>query len=456
MSTIAEMCPVQPQTNGTAWYKPADGDGWTSDPLRADPSYFEPGATPDDRRAAHAVRTTHGGRRAPATKEEPDMTVLTEDGGVAVEPRTTPTMGYPLPPPTPRAEAAYDGWGRYKLPSPTTGRPTGFTRATTVADTLDDTYNLSRWKRRETAKRVVGLFDLVDGAEYAGFDVAENDHVVRLRAAAQADDKKAIDAALDAIDNDMGGREAAELGTAVHAWVEALDLGLVTFGQIPDQFKPYADAYLGVLGRHGLVAVPEYCERIVLNDRGEETIVGTLDRIYRSVATGELILGDVKTSKTLEFSWMSYAVQLAIYGYATKMLSTDGKTWEPMPPMLGLTEAEQEAEVKPYGVIIHVPSDQPERASAVTMDLWFGAETMVTALETRRRRKQAKSAVPFVHALPAATKDSLRYVAAYQGMMRATDAAQVTAIWENNRDIWDDGLTGLGNQVLLALGDNTE
>ncbi|QNL30171.1 exonuclease domain protein [Gordonia phage Mariokart] len=391
-----------------------------------------------------------------ATKEEPEMTVLTDEGGVAVEPRTTPTMGYPLPPPTPRAEAVYDGYGRYKLPSPTTGRPTGFTRATTVADTLDDTYNLSRWKRRETAKRIVALFDLVDGAEYAGFDVAENDHVVRLRQAVQADDKRAIDAALDVMDDAMGGRDAAELGTAVHAWVEALDLGQVTFGQIPEKFQPYADAYLGVLARHGLVAVPEYCERVVLNDRGEETIVGTLDRVYRAVSTGELILGDVKTSKTLEFSWMSYAVQLAVYGYATRMLAVDGKTWEPMPALKGLTDEDMENEVKPYGVIIHVPSDQPERASAVTMDLWFGAETMVTALETRRRRKQAKSSVPFVHALPAATKDSLRYVAAYHGILRATDPSQVPAIWENNQDIWDEGLTDLGNEVLLALGDNAE
>ncbi|QDF17576.1 exonuclease [Gordonia phage Yago84] len=414
------------QQGGRLMYPAAVGHGYTWNPAYAHPDALQP-------------------------EEDPPMTVLTDEGDVAVEPRRTPTMGYELPPPTPRAEAAYDGWGRYKLPSPTTGRPTGFTRATTVADTLDDTYNLNRWKRRETAKRIIALADEVDVAEIAGVDIADNDLLVALRQAVADDDKSKLDAALDAIDNAMGGRDAAELGTAVHAWVEAIDLGLVTLPQVPEMFQPYVVAYLDVLARHGLVAVPDYCERIVLNDRGEETIVGTLDRIYLCVATGELILGDVKTSKTLEYSYLSYAVQLAVYGYATRMLSVDGKTWGPMPPMKGLTDEDMENEVRPYGVIIHVPSDQPERSSAVTMDLWFGAETMVTALETRRRRKQAKSQVPYVHALPAATRESLRYVEARQAMMKLSSSAELEQVWESYQDIWDDDLTALGEQLAQVL-----
>lgn len=419
--------PAYLQPNGRRMYPAATGHGWTWNPALAAENYTEP------------------------DPEEDPMTVLTDEGDVATMPRRTATMGYPLPPPAPRAEAAYDGWGRYKLPSPTTGRPTGFTRATTIADTLDDTYNLSRWKRRETAKRIVALMDDIDVAEIAGVDVPENDFVVALRQAVAADDKSKIDYALDQLDNAMGGKEAAELGTAVHAWIEAVEIGTVARVNVPEQFTPYVDAYFEVLARHGLVGVPEYVERIVLNDRGEETIVGTLDRIYLCVATGELILGDVKTSKTLEYSWMSYAVQLAIYGYATKMLSTDGKRWEPMPAMKGLTDAEMEEGVRPYGVIIHVPSDQPERSSAVTMDLWFGAETMVVALETRRRRKEAKSAVPFVHALPPATKESLRYVAARQALLSISSPDELEKVWETYQDIWDDDLTEVGNTVAQLL-----
>jgi hypothetical protein len=354
------------------------------------------------------------------------MTGLTSDGNTT--PRVTRTMNYPLPPEPPRVAAVYDGWGRYKLPHPTTGRPTGFTRATTVAGTLDDTYNLSRWARRETARFLVGAM------------TDDSPIVSPIVDAFSEDDKGAIDAALDALDDACGGKDAAELGTAVHAWLEAVDLGAVRPVDVPERFAPYVRSYRQVLARYGLVAEPRYVERIVLNDRGEETIVGTLDRVYRVAATGELILGDVKTSKTLEYGYLAYSVQLAIYGHATRMFAADGSGWEPMPTIN-----------TDYALIIHVPSDQPERAEAVTIDLKFGADTMTVALDARRRRKQAKKAVPFVHAIPAPTAESLRHVAARHAIQDISDPAQLSGIWEEFADVWSDELTALGEQFAELL-----
>ncbi|QFG11194.1 exonuclease [Gordonia phage CloverMinnie] len=459
MATIAEQWPVQPQTNGTAWYRPEDRpmDGWTSDPLRAHHSYFSPGATDEDRRREHEIRTTQGGHRPDPQPQEDSMTVI-DDSGAPVGPvRATETMGYPLPPEPPRVKVVYDGWGRYKLPSPSTGRPTGFTRATTVASVLDDTYNLNRWKRRETAKRVMLAAELAAaGKDFPTAEISPDQAMSALEKAVEGEDNKALDRALDVLDDNLGGRDAAELGTAVHAWIEAVDIGMVRIAEVPEMFQPYIAAYQEVLRRHGLIALPEYVERIVLNDRGEETIVGTLDRIYLVVATGDLLLGDVKTSKTLEYGYLSYAVQLAVYGYAPYMLGLDGKTWEPAPKMIGLPHP-SDAEVfadndgedprPPYGVIIHVPSDQPERASAVTMDLWFGAETMVAALETRRRRKLAPKQVPYVHALPTPSKAALRYVEARQALQNISAPDELNGVWEQYQDVWDDALTQLGEQI---------
>jgi hypothetical protein len=360
------------------------------------------------------------------------MTELNHEGEAPDE-RATRTMGYPLPPAPPRAVATYDGWGRYKLPSPTTGRPTGFTRATTVASTLDDTYNLSRWARRETARNVLRG------------DCGGNELMVRatLNALDEAFDEgknSAIDAVLDELDDACGSRDAAELGTAVHAWLEAVDLGTLRPADVPEQFQPYLRSYRGVLARYGLVPEPRYVERIVLNDRGEETIVGTLDRIYRVAATGELILGDVKTSKTLEYGYLAYSVQLALYGFATMMLASDGSGWEPMPAIN-----------QDYALIIHVPSDQPERSEAVTIDLKFGAETCVAALDARRRRKEAKKAVPFVHALPIPTTEALRHIEARHALQDISDRAQLSAIWEQYQEVWTDDLTELGEQFAALL-----
>lgn len=360
------------------------------------------------------------------------MTELNHEGEAPDE-RATRTMGYPLPPAPPRVAAVYDGYGRYKLPSPTTGRPTGFTRATTVASTLDDTYNLSRWARRETARNVLR-------GDCGGNELMARATISALDEAFDAGTNAAIDALLDELDDACGTRDAAELGTAVHAWLEAVDLGVIRPVDVPEQFQPYLRSYRDVLARYGLVADPQYVERIVLNDRGEETIVGTLDRIYRVIATGELVLGDVKTSKTLEYGYLAFSVQLALYGFATHMLAVDGSGWEPMPAIN-----------EKFALIIHVPSDQPERAEAVTIDLQFGAETAVAALDARRRRKAAKKAVPFVHAIPLPTTEALRHVAARHAIQDISDRAELSAIWKEFADVWSDELTGLGEQFAALI-----
>lgn len=377
------------------------------------------------------------------------MTELAEDGTEVEAPRFTEWSRYPLPPLPPRAKVTYDGYGRYKLPSPSTGRPTGFSRATTIASTLEETYNLNRWKRRQAVKAIFKALAATDipapqAAAADAFDVAGGiDMTQALRDAQEAfrtENDKALDNAVDWLDNLTGGRDAAELGEAVHAWLEAVDAGTVLPAQVPEQFQPYVKAYRDVLRRHGLVAMAQYVERIVLNDQGEETVVGTIDRIYLVVTTGALVLGDVKTSKTLEYSWLAYAVQFAVYGYATKMFAADGSGWEPMPE-LDLSAC----------YCLHVPSDQPERAACITFDLFWGGTTMVASLEARRLRKAAAKAVPFVHEIPVPSKEALRYVEARDALLDITDAAALGDIWETYQDVWTDDLTELGEHVAQLL-----
>lgn len=38
------MFPARTDSNGTTWYRPVDGDGWTAIPEFAHPSYFNPHA----------------------------------------------------------------------------------------------------------------------------------------------------------------------------------------------------------------------------------------------------------------------------------------------------------------------------------------------------------------------------------------------------------------------------
>lgn len=451
--TVAELFPARRQPDGAVWYRAAGHDGtsldmgWTTDLAQAHPDYRaadEPEPLlwpadllyrPLDEQEVEIMASAIGEKfdatelYPPTTTEEIPMTALTADFEEYEPPRETQWMRYPLPPAPPRAKVKFGAWGWYQLPSPSTGRPTGYPRATTIADTLDDQYGLSRWKRRETATRVLDLA-LMDPATqlHSGYETTAGDALKALLDA-QAGKVTAIDDVLDTIDNLMGGAEARELGECVHAWLEALCLGMVLLKDVPDIVHPHIEAALKVMAHRGIVSRPEYVERIVLNDQGDETVVGRIDCIWELVDSGDLVLGDIKTNKDLKYSWLTYGVQVGgCYGWATKMLTVDGKRWELMPDIR-----------KDYAILLHIPSNEPEKAAAITIDMWWGGTVMAESLATRTRRKEAKNEVP-KHALPAPSDRALRIVKARIALMSITSLDEGQAVYETYQDVWDDDL----------------
>jgi hypothetical protein len=367
------------------------------------------------------------------TTEEAQMgTEMTIHGPVG---RTTEWARYPLPPAVHQDLTRFDGYGRYMLPHPVTGKPTSFTRATTVADTIDDFYQLNRWKTRTAVANVVKMIDRA--AESDPEAVAA---IAVLRDLIEKDpSERGLGRHIDLIDNLMGGAESRELGEAVHDWLGALDLGTVLMHQIPEQFQPYAVAYREALSRAGLIAVPEYVERVILNSRTEETVAGRIDRIYRCVETGELYLGDLKTSKTLDFSALSYSTQFAIYGYAERMLSPDGTSWEPMP--------ELNSEMT---LCVHVPSNDPVKSQVVPFDLYFGGEGLIAATALREMRRTAKSRA-WGRTTPIPSPSTLRYVEARQAIQAMTNVDEAVAIRAEYTDVWDEHLTEFGASCFRLL-----
>lgn len=386
-------------------------------------------------------------RTLPTGKESPTMTQIAADGEVAVQDRSTPTMHYPLPPEPPRFQPTWNRYRQYQLPSPTTGRPTAFARASTVAKVMDDRYNLELWIQRKLVSATLEAKERVRAIRaslhtYTPTDAErELDALVSALDATPPTDQK-YNAILDQIDNLAGGKDAQELGTAVHAWLEAVDIGQVRPCDVPEQFQPYLTAYRAQLTRHGLEPVAAYVERIVLNDQGAETVVGTIDRIYRIVATGELVMGDLKTSKSLEYSWLEYGIQVGgVYAGATLMLKADGSGWELMPTVRD-----------DFAVLVHVPSDQPERASVVTFDIGFCEEAYHHAIRVRDLRRRASKEIPFVHAIPTPTPEALRYVQARHAIQDISDPSELSGIWEQYSDVWDESLTELGKQTAALFG----
>lgn len=427
MPNVAKLYPARTDDNGVTWYRAgtAREDGWTSNPDYAHPDYFAP--------AQEAQETP-----PPQPQEENDMgTQLTADLDRA--PLTTEWEGFPLPPEPDRPKSKFNGWGWYQLPAPTTGMTTGFPRATTIADTLDEMYGLNRWKRRETAKRLLQLAqmepDEIVWGEWTAGKILE-----RVRAAQEAPKVTELDNTLDVMDNMMGGAYSRELGECAHAWLGAIHAGTALLRDVPEVVQVHVRKGMEVLAHRGIEVLPEYTERTILNDQGEETVAGKIDGIGRLLTTGELVLLDVKTNKDLQYSWLSYGVQVGgVYGWATKVLSLDGKSWEPFPEVR-----------EDFAVLLHIPSDQPEHAAAITIDKNWGGETMIVSLETRRRRKEAKVEVP-KHAIPVPSAEAIRYCEARNALSAIESLEQGQAIYEDFQDVWDDDLDEHAGRIAQLL-----
>src|SRR5690242_5913239 len=106
------------------------------------------------------------------------------------------------------AEPERDRWGRYKLPHPETGESRGWTRVTKLADTLEDSYGLPGWQKRDVASGIGKRLDRADLASAPELDDWEQrgDVVRQATAAAKAD---------------MGANQ----GAALHKFTERIDRG---------------------------------------------------------------------------------------------------------------------------------------------------------------------------------------------------------------------------------------
>lgn len=347
------------------------------------------------------------------------------DGNPA--PRTTPNHGFPLPPNLPgRVESEYTGNNRYLLPDPETGARSNWARMTSITKILDDTYHLERWHRRNI------LIGMNRGTELR----------IQLRNALTGGEenstlKRKLDDIADTAQEEAGSTRASEFGTAAHEWMEYVDHGLMLPFQVPELFRSHVVHYMEVLAQHCLTPLPEYTERTVLNTFAQAA--GKLDRIYMC-ADGSLVLGDVKTSSTMDYNYLSWAMQLYGYQSSRYMLSLNGKTWEPM-PILNHN----------YAVVLHVPSDKPEHTAAVPFDLAVGRQALELAVDVKAIRARAPKDVPNRWSLPIPSADTAQRHRAVYDLRTSTTLEELERVWSENQDVWTDGLTALGSAVAQNL-----
>ena len=221
---------------------------------------------------------------------------------------------------TPASEVKRDRWGRPLIKQEGSGKPIGYTRASSLGSALEDNYGLTLWKQRMTAVGVASRRDLV------------------LAANANRDDKdKLNDIVNQAMDAAQSGARAS-IGSSMHAYAEMVDRGQDP-GYIPEEFAADLAAYRALtepLFDH--VAIEQFCVC------DELQVAGTPDRVSRlrapltapdgtTLPVGDVVITDEKTSGSMNFGGIKFAVQLAVYANGAAYDPATG-SWTKVSPVM--------------------------------------------------------------------------------------------------------------------------
>jgi hypothetical protein len=185
---------------------------------------------------------------------------------------------------TNKVEISRDRYGRPLVVPPRGKKAIAYTRATTIANSLDDAQALTAWKMRMAALGLTVRPDLL------------------LAISAAQEDKMAINTYIEQAMEVAGANAKANIGTALHAFTEKLDLGQ-DLGVVPEHWVADIRAYEAATSALEKINIEQFC---VLD---KYKIAGTPDRVVRY--KGELFIADIKTGRIDHPN--NIAIQLAIY-----------------------------------------------------------------------------------------------------------------------------------------------
>jgi hypothetical protein len=227
-----------------------------------------------------------------------------------------------------------------------------YSRATTIANSLDDASALVAWKMRMTAIGLTARPDLLVAITEAG------------------DDKGLINAYIEEAMDTAGASKAANIGTALHALTERLDLGQ-ELGEVPAQWLPDIKAYEEATKMLKHIFIEQFS---VLD---KYKIAGTPDRIVEY--KGELFIADLKTGRIDHPH--NIAMQLAIYAHG---LPYDTAT---------ATRGSWGGVNMEKAIIIHLPKETGT-CKLVFVDIQEGWKGVEFAMKVRKWRDQKGLTTP--------------------------------------------------------------
>lgn len=242
-------------------------------------------------------------------------------------------------------------------------RPKGgkyYTRTTNYIDVVDDKEVLSEWKQKAV---LAG----------AAIDPSIVRRVQALDDPMSPDNRATMLAIVEAAKDKAGANLKRDVGTALHQVLEDYDGGK-PLGYVPEEFEA------------GIAEYVKHTQGIQFTDiesfgvQDDIEVAGTSDRfgIYRD----ELLVMDLKTTQTLDYSHGKHAMQLAIYA---RMCEYDPETFK----RSARTHDGLEVSTS-KGIIIHMPSGG-KVCNLYLYNLDAGWERVMLAQTIRKDRNMWKT-----------------------------------------------------------------
>lgn len=233
-----------------------------------------------------------------------------------------------------------------------------YTRVSTVAKTVQDTFGIDRWEKRRIVK---------------GLGIRPDLYI--LAAATPMDEGRTLDSIAAQAKDAAEARAASNLGTALHSFTDQVDSGLEPM--VPPPYDADIAAYRAALAQNDITLLPGLQEQRVilpqLADGQTAGAAGTFDRIvsWKQRPT----VGDLKTGNDpLTYGDLEISIQL--WSYANAWAMWDGQFFRPMPADLRQDEA----------LVFHLAAGKAV-CKVYAVDLSHARRAVELAMEVRRWRR---------------------------------------------------------------------
>lgn len=247
----------------------------------------------------------------------------------------------------PELDIPRDRWGRPLIIPTDGGKPTPYTRVSTLAKTLDDKTALAKWMCAQTA---IGLSTRPD--------------LVQMVSAGR-DNKKLVGEAVEQAMAAAKSSEAANIGTTLHALTEAWDQDQYDSQFVSHELHLDVRAYAIAMQHLKVQAI----EVFVVVD--ELQAAGTFDRVV-TLPDGRTMVADIKTGQHEPKYPNGAMTQIAVYSRG-QPYSPDGQRGQNL-GSLGISQTE--------GLLIHLPAGQA-RCELYILDLQLGWALAQVASQVR-------------------------------------------------------------------------